>query len=213
MRKRQKQTHASTHVDAPPSDPIGESVPGPEYEALAEVLMRLRNIPDGLGETVLSSEEAAQIRRCGFQARAGCTWRCPPLPDELVRWNPLLHHLSDAIDPLSRFSPWHPRRAASRRIADIYPLMRIERKVIEHVRRPPYRLPRRRLQQKMWRLPASFFNHMLNRMIAEDRITQQDGWLYPYSRAEFERVHQSQNCPAQPVTRSAVRRQDLSRKG
>jgi hypothetical protein len=70
--------------------------PTPNYQALVDVLTRLYQIPDGLGETVLNTEEAAAIRKCGFVARAGTRWRCPVLPDHLVCWNPLLWHLSDA---------------------------------------------------------------------------------------------------------------------
>ena len=80
-------------------------LPTPDYVALIDALTGLCQIPDGLGETILRPEEAAAIRRCGFAARAGVPWRCPLLPDELVNWNPLLRHLSDAINCL-----WRPGR-------------------------------------------------------------------------------------------------------
>jgi hypothetical protein len=162
---------------------------GPNYPALIEVLITLRNIPDGLGETVLNSAEAAKVRAAGFHARANCVWRCPPLPHDLVSWNPVLAHLSDAIvrnwDRQPGAGAWHPKRATARIVTEIYPLMRIEARLIAHLRRPPYRMQKRQLQQKMWRLPARFFNYMLDRLIAEDRITAHEGWLYPYNREEF----------------------------
>ena len=55
---------------------------GPDFAALIEVLMTLRYRPDHLGETKLNSREAARIRACGFEARAGWKrpWCCPLLP-------------------------------------------------------------------------------------------------------------------------------------
>ena len=161
----------------------------PNFAALIEVLITLRCLPDGLGETKLDKREAAKIRACGFEARASSKWmwRCPPLPDELVWWNPFLRHLSDAIDPRSRPGPWHPRRAAPRRIAQEYPLRKLEIRIIDMLNRPPYySLSKRQLQQKLWRIPARFFNHLLGRMIAENRITFDNGLLYPFGRETFD---------------------------
>jgi|SRR5438309_9771269 hypothetical protein len=68
-----------------PRNPVPVSAPPAlDYAALVDVLTQLYQIPDGLGETVLRPDEAAVIRRCGFSARAGSPWRCPPLPDALV---------------------------------------------------------------------------------------------------------------------------------
>ena len=107
----------------------------PNYEALVEVLTNLRQIPDGMGETILQPEEAAAIRVCGFGPRAGCTWRCPPLPDALVSWNPLLRHLSDAIDPHSRTGQWKPKRAPARLVSDFHPIDKVESKILRHLSR------------------------------------------------------------------------------
>lgn len=49
----------------------------PDYQRLIEVLERLYHVPDGLGETVLTPEEAAAIRRCGF---CGPHWDHMALP-------------------------------------------------------------------------------------------------------------------------------------
>jgi hypothetical protein len=141
-----------------PSRHVPSGPPAPDYAALVDVLTQLYQIPDGLGETILRSGEAAAIRRCGFAARAGSPWRCPPLPDALVSWNPLLRHLSDAIDPLSRPGAWKPRRAACRLVSQCMPLARIERRTLDHLSKEPYHMTKRQLQQKMWRYPAQFFN-------------------------------------------------------
>jgi hypothetical protein len=178
----------------PPENPRQARAPKPvptaNYPALVEVLTGLHQVPDGLGETVLSSGEAAAIRACGFGARAGCIWRCPPLPDALVSWNPLLRHLSDAIDPMSRIGAWNKKRAPARIASQEFPLARIERKILEHMWREPYYISKRRLQQLLWRYPAPFFNQTLNRMLARDRITLHDGYLFPYNRATFAEVVQ-----------------------
>jgi hypothetical protein len=59
----------------PPENPRQPRAPNPvptaNYPALVEVLTGLHQVPDGLGETVLSSGEAAAIRARGFGARAG----------------------------------------------------------------------------------------------------------------------------------------------
>lgn|SRR5215467_12807226 len=60
----------------------------PDYVGLVWVLTRFRNIPDGNGRTVLDYDEARWLRYCGFRARAGCVWRCSPLPHRLVATNP-----------------------------------------------------------------------------------------------------------------------------
>lgn len=166
------------------------AMPKPNYEALVEVLSRLYRVPDGLGETILRPEEAAAIRKCGFAARAGTTWRCPPLPDSLVSWNPLLWHLSDAIDPLSRTGTWHPKRAPSRLISERSPLVQIERKILTRLAKGPYYMTKRQLQQKMWRYPARFFNRTIARMIASNLITEYRGYLFPYTRELFAEIVQ-----------------------
>jgi hypothetical protein len=167
-----------------------------------DVLTRLWQIPDGLGETILRPEEAAAIRACGFGARAGCMWRCPPLPDALVCWNPLLRHLSAAIDPLSRPGAWKPKRAPSRLVSQFHPLSKVERKVVDHLSKPPYGITKRCLQQKMWRYPARFFNQTLGRMIGDGRISHYQGLLYPYRRELLAMLlnesEQQQRAPKQP---------------
>lgn len=162
----------------------------PDYAALVDVLTRLYNVPDGLGECTLRPEEAAAIRRCGFAARAGTIWRCPPLPDELVCWNPLLRHLSDAVDPLNRPAGWKPKRAPSRLIRQFHPIHKVECKIMAHLGKEPYYMSKRRLQQKMWRYPARFFNRTISRMIADNTITMYQGYLFPYSRQAFAEVVQ-----------------------
>src|SRR2546428_8251400 len=72
---------------------------GPDYPALIPILQNLRQPLDlESGETILTSSEAAKIRACGIEARAGL-WRCPLLPDDLVWFLPVLWMLSDRIGP------------------------------------------------------------------------------------------------------------------
>jgi hypothetical protein len=191
-------------TSAPP--PARQRVPAavcePNYAALVEVLTRLWQIPDGLGETVLRPEEAAAIRACGFGARAGCVWRCPLLPDALVSWNPLLRHLSDAVDPLSRPGAWKPKRAPSRLASQRDPLARVERLILTHLSKEPYYMTKRQLQQRMWRYPARFFNRTLARMIQNDRVTVYEGFLFPYGHEDFAYVlnecRKAKCAPKQP---------------
>ncbi len=177
-----------------------------DFPRLVETLTSLGTIPDGLGETTLSYDEAAQIRACGIHARAGSTWRCPPLPDELVSWNPLLCHLSDAVDPGWRPEGWKAKRAPVRHKSSLSPQWGIEAQFLETLQRAPGgRLQKRPLQQKLWRLPARFFNHILNRLIAEDRVTEHNGWLYPWRRREFEFVQRkARQRRLRPIFRSTT---------
>jgi hypothetical protein len=63
--------------------------PTTDYAALVKLLLVLRRLPDAIGETRLTPQEAAQIRSFGFTAASG-NWKCPPLPPHLTRDNPLL---------------------------------------------------------------------------------------------------------------------------
>jgi hypothetical protein len=166
---------------------MAESSRNGNYEALAELFFTgVCTVPDGMGELIPCAQEAAAIRRCGFDARPGRLFRCPALPDELVGGSPLLGHLSD-VDPGSRFAAWHPKRASALGTAHLDPLSKTDRLFLATLERAPdQRLQRTELQRKLWRIPASMFHTILDRLIAEDRITPGDDWLYPLSRAEFE---------------------------
>ena len=117
-----------------PSNPA----PGPNYSAIVEALLELRQIPDWAGETVLDSSEAARIRTCGFTARKGL-WRCPPLPWEFLGRYPALWHLSDDINPAMRPVVWHPKRATFRQISPIDPLSKQERQLLRLLSNAPGR--------------------------------------------------------------------------
>jgi hypothetical protein len=168
---------------------MAESSRNGNYETLTELFFTgVCTIPDGMGELIPCPQEAAAIRRCGFDARPGRLFRCPPLPDELVGGRRLLGHLSDAIDSNSRLAPWHPKRAAVLGIAHLDPLSNADRQLLATLERAPdQRLRKCDLQRKLWRhFPAEFFHLTLDRLVAEDCITILDDWLYPLSRAEFE---------------------------
>src|SRR5258705_12861566 len=78
-----------------------------DYPGLVKLLPLLRILPDALGETMLTTEEAARIRSLGFAAETG-RWKVPPLPPELVRGNQLLENFSDGWNRLQD----DPRRAS-----------------------------------------------------------------------------------------------------
>ncbi len=157
---------------------------GPDCPALIEVLLTLRYLPDHLGETKLNSTEAAAIRACGFEARAGWKrpWRCPLLPHALLWPYPALYHLSDGVDRL--WQPTHlgwakERARPIKQIAPLPPmdpLSSIDKRILNAVRMAG-RIPKRRLQQKLWRLPAMIFNHALHRLIAGRWLALHDGCL------------------------------------
>jgi|SRR5215472_3368605 len=57
---------------------------GPDYAALFKTLFTLKRLPDTIGETTLTPEEASEICSLGFAASPG-RWRVPPLPPDLTR--------------------------------------------------------------------------------------------------------------------------------
>lgn len=151
--------------------------------ALIEVFRDYGLIPDDRGEIPhLSREAAALIRSCGYPARAGQTFRCPLLPDEAVRGYPMFEHLSNADWIVRRWGrgpyDWHPKRAQLipiRQIRPKEPISKTERRFLELIAKRP--LSRRRLQQKLWDVPASMFNHILDNLIAIGLTTGRDGQL------------------------------------
>jgi len=145
----------------------------PDYVGLVLVLSRLRNLPDCNGRTVLDYDEAWWIRYCGFRARAGVNWRCPPLPHRLVTGNPLLRHLTNRPDLLPR------GRRPGRRARQSWPLATIEQKIFALLRRTPYHWKWRELQHRLWRLGSVFFNQVLESLIAAGRVTEYEGWVFP----------------------------------
>jgi hypothetical protein len=176
-----------------------KAYPGPDYSALVDILLDLRQIPDWAGETVLDSTEAARIRTCGFTARAGL-WRCPPMPWQFLGRYPTLWHLSDDIDSATRPVVWHQKRATFREISPIDPLSKHERQLLRLLSNAPGgRLTRRQLQQRVSRkVWTALLDYLLERLLAEDYITTTaEGWIYPFGRAQFEALEQQarQRCP------------------
>jgi hypothetical protein len=162
---------------------------GPDYAKLVEVLTTLRQYLDSeSGETVLTSEEAARIRACGFAARAGL-WRCPLLPDHLVCFRPGLFLLSDRYGPETRGNRWHPKRAAVLPVVTPPdPVWSHEKGILDLLEmQPNHRLTRRQLQQRVSRrFPTWYLDRMLEHLVALDIITVDSGSIYPYSHAEFD---------------------------
>ncbi len=84
----------------------------PDYATLVKLLLVLRRLPDATGETTLTPEESAKVRSLGFTAESG-RWKCPPLPPQLTRDNPLLEPLSAGWNNQSAL-PAIPRIESSR---------------------------------------------------------------------------------------------------
>jgi hypothetical protein len=128
-------------------------------------------------ETKLDSREAAKIRACEFEARAGWKrpWRCPLLPDRLLWEYPALQHMSDAIERLwlPRYGGWNPKRARPIQIAPRDPVSKLDQRFLRILRSGP--LAKRELQRRLWRIPATIFNAALLRLIAEGWIIEHLG--------------------------------------
>jgi hypothetical protein len=175
----------------------------PNYSALVDVLLNLRQPLDCAGETILTSDEAAKIRACGIEARAG-KWYCPPLPANVVGTVWRLSHLSEEIDPATRPVPWREKRAAIRRVA-IDPLTMFDRRLIRRLQNAPgQRLDRRALKRTYWRRAAWFVDRTIDRLLTTDYITEYGGFLYPYSRAAFHALLEAQSRPRRPVPVSTI---------
>lgn len=144
----------------------------PDYDGLIHVITYLHRPLDQFGETIPSAREARQIRACGFEARAGCKWRCPLLPELLVRGNPLLEFLSEDLDAF-----WHPRGWSRERARPLHrryqppTLTAIEARILNMLRRAPLgQLAKRALQQRLWRFPTSFLNYALKSLALKGYI-------------------------------------------
>jgi hypothetical protein len=151
---------------------------GPDYDGLVALLPYMRQQVNHLGETVVTRPEAKKIRDLGFNARAGCKWCCPLLPNLLVRDNPMLKHLSVEMDEFWRPRDWNPQRA---RPIDRYapsPIGAIGEKILRLVRMAPgQRLAKRSVQQRLWRLPATILNHVLCALSSAGYVQWRNGWL------------------------------------
>ena len=168
----------------------------PDYATLVKLLLVLRRLPDATGETTLTPEESAKVRSLGFTAESG-RWKCPPLPPQLTRDNPLLEPLSAGWDERAPLQAIAKNEATgetgvanqqsgevrvSRRLpAETVPeyrkterptpqprtavdSARIEEaasKIVATLQRAGKPIPKRRLQQLLWRYPATIFTSAL----------------------------------------------------
>jgi hypothetical protein len=175
---------------------VSEMTCTPDYSALVKLLSVLRNLVDGCGEVTLTTEEAERIRSLGFEAESG-RWKCPPLPPELTRDNPLFDPLSvkwgertrlQAIpnNEVTRDTGTSNQQGSEARISRRHPVEavpehyktelptpqprkeldseRIEEavsKIVETLQRAGKPIPKRRLQQRLWRYRATIFNPAL----------------------------------------------------
>ena len=77
------------------------AAPGPDYDGLASFLNNFLSPPNNFGEISINADEAQQLRRRGWSARAG-TWRAPLIPWSAIAPYRLLWLLDDNIDPHCR---------------------------------------------------------------------------------------------------------------
>ena len=94
----------------------GKSLIADPRSALVKVLFERGLHPDRLGEIhTLPDADARAIRdEAGYSAVANRVWRCPPLPDALVRGT-MWEHLSDALSRVfghrHELAEWRPYRS------------------------------------------------------------------------------------------------------
>ena len=177
----------------------------PDYESLVKLLPVFGNLVDACGEVTLKAGEAERIRSLGFEAQSG-RWKCPPLPPELTRDNPLLECLSAGWGdrtPLQatpkregtretkaakqqgsevRVSRRHPVEAVPeyhkterptpqpRTKPDSVLIEEAASKIVATLQRAGKPVPKRRLQQLLWRYPATIFTPALRVMERRQRI-------------------------------------------
>jgi hypothetical protein len=167
---------------------------GPDYLTLKDVLLNLCQPLDLAAETILKSDEAAKIRACGIEARKG-EWYCPALPRAAVGSFWRLSHLCNDIDPYERPVPWREKRAAIRSVA-IDPLGKFDHRLIRLLQDAPGQcLSRGALKRTLWRSGARFVDYTIDRLLAEDHITEHEGWLYPFGKSEFNARIEAQKRP------------------
>lgn len=149
----------------------------PDYEGLLKLFPRLTRFPDATGETTLTSAEAAEIRALGFQAEAG-EWNIPFIPFQFVRdtpfdWASQLPHTGshDAQDRDLRGTATQSRAIVrddvtqSQQASGQEGPSRLGQRMIRAAKRAGGRIPKRRLQQKLWRTTAKEFNDGLSELI------------------------------------------------
>jgi hypothetical protein len=175
----------------------------PDYAALVRLFPVLRNLVDACGEVTLTAEEAAQIRLLGFPAEEG-RWRVLPVPNELVRDNPLLENLSIGWDP--RKSPGQITVANERRqrsssavphtparTSDDHPhlidggttwqdplqeeLAELQSKILWATEKVGGRILKRQLQKKFWRFRAEAFGTALSDLIRGGTLRLEVNWV------------------------------------
>jgi hypothetical protein len=145
---------------------------GPNYPALVDVLLNLRQPLDLAGETILTSDEAAQIRACGVEASPG-RWRCPRLPKSVVGTLWKLSHLAEDDGPATYPGSRRTKRGAVRHVS-IDPLDKADRQFLGRLRLRP--LVRRLLQQTLGRdYPARTFNHKRKQLARQGYLVLHKG--------------------------------------
>ena len=153
--------------------------PRRDYERLVELLVRLRRTPDGLGDSLLTEDEASRIRGLGFRAAAG-PWRVPPLPHRLVAGG-LFESLADCWREQENREYLNAGGATSEpcegeiQVPD-YPARKLhpveespssddEVRILAAVRRNGCCVRKRVLQKLFWRMRANRFNAALESLI------------------------------------------------
>ena len=166
-----------------------EMKPTPNYATLVKLLPILRRLPDAVGETTLTSEEAAKIRSFGFAANGG-RWKCPPLPPPLTRDNPLLEPLSvgwseqSVLPAISRIEGIRESETARQQVGEVRVTKQPPSKPIDvcpgqnEVKRvaPPYR------EDQDAQLVKELLSKMRERAKKSDRPMRRRRWQQLYWR-------------------------------
>jgi hypothetical protein len=164
---------------------VAKPDPGtPDYDGLASFLNDFLSPPDAFGEISINADEAQQLRRLGWSARAGA-WRAPLIPWEFIAPYRSLWILDDAIDPASRSVPWRPKRAVFHRLEPVDPLSTLDHRLLGLLRSAPHgRLTRRHLQQRVSRdIPTRLLDYRLSQLQEEGFIAiTADGWVCPLNK-------------------------------
>jgi len=193
--------HGTAGAGVPFTTLFPEPRPWPDFPSLIRILQDVgQTLDTETGETTLTSQEAAKICACGWQARAGL-WRCPLLPDDLVWSVPVLRTLSDLYGPETRGDRWHPKRArVLPKVAPVECLGKFDKKLILGLQKAPgQRRDRRTLIRTYWRRGARFVRHRIAELLKLDFITEQDGFFYPISEAAFKTWREELSRPSRPV--------------
>ncbi len=96
----------------------------------------------------------------------------------------MLGHLAAGYDQFYRSRKWNPKRAQPLHRYQPPTLTTIETRILNLLGRTRLgRLAKRALQQRLWRYPASFLNHVLKSLALKGYLEWKGPWIYCTSGA------------------------------